>query len=104
MDQISPGLQSALASWVNTKNMQPIVDKITPLIWTDINIVNADSIIVASSKPYRIGKYHNAAHMLLDTDQDELHRAEGRVRERPVPDGNCRFPGKAPVYWCAFAM
>ena len=42
MDQISPGLQSALASWVNTKNMQPIVDKITPLIWTDINIVNAD--------------------------------------------------------------
>ena len=31
--------------------MQPIVDKITPLIWTDINI---------------------AAHMLLDTDQDEL--------------------------------
>ena len=72
MDQISPGLQSALASWVNTKNMQPIVDKITPLIWTDINIVNADSIIVASSKPYRIGKYHNAAHMLLDTDQDEL--------------------------------
>ena len=58
MDQISPGLQSALASWVNTKNMQPIVDKITPLIWTDINIVNADSILVASSKPYRIGKYH----------------------------------------------
>ena len=72
MDQISPGLQSALASWVNTKNMQPIVDKITPLIWTDINIDNADSIIVASSKPYCIGKYHNAAHMLLDTDQDEL--------------------------------
>ena len=72
MDQISPGLQSARASWVNTKNMQPIVDKITPLIWTDINIVNADSIIVASSKPYRIGKCHNAAHMLLDTDQDEL--------------------------------
>lgn len=65
MDQISPGLQSALDSWVNTKNMQPIVDKITPLIWTDINIVNADSIIVASSKPYRIGKYHNAAHMLF---------------------------------------
>ena len=45
MDQISPGLQSALASWVNTKNMQPIVDKITPLIWTDINIVNADSTL-----------------------------------------------------------
>ena len=45
MDQISPGLQSALASWVNTKNMQPIVDKITPSIWTDINIVNADSTL-----------------------------------------------------------
>lgn len=45
MNQISPGLQSALASWVNTKNMQPIVDKITPLIWTDINIVNADSTL-----------------------------------------------------------
>lgn len=45
MDQISPGLQSALASWVNTKNMQPIVDKITSLIWTDINIVNTDSTL-----------------------------------------------------------
>lgn len=45
MDQISPGLQSALASWGNTKNMQPIVDKITPMIWTDINIVNADSTL-----------------------------------------------------------
>ena len=40
------------ASWVNTKNMQPIVDKISPLIWTDINIVNMDSIIIALSCPY----------------------------------------------------
>ena len=72
MEEISLGLQRALASWVNTRNMQPIVDKITPLIWTDINIVNAEGIIVASSKPYRIGKYHNAAHMLLESDMEQL--------------------------------
>lgn len=72
MREINLGLQRALASWINTRNMQPIVDKITPLIWTDINIVNAKGIIVASSKPYRIGKYHNAAHMLLESDMDQL--------------------------------
>lgn len=72
MDNNKLGRQKALASWINTRNMQPIVDKITPLIWTDINIVNADDIIVASSKPYRIGKYHNAAHMLINGDTDQL--------------------------------
>ena len=61
-----------LSAWINTQNMQPIVDQITPLIWTDINIVNADGVIVASSKKHRIGKYHNAAKMLLESDEDQL--------------------------------
>lgn len=61
-----------LSSWINTENMQPIVDKITPLIWTDINIVNAEGIIVASPKKHRIGKYHNAARMLLESEEDQL--------------------------------
>lgn len=60
------------SAWINTQNMQPIVDQITPLIWTDINIVNADGVIVASSKKHRIGKYHNAAKMLLESDEDQL--------------------------------
>lgn len=72
MEDKNAGLQRAISSWVNTRNMQPIVDRITPLIWTDINIINAEAIIVASSKIYRIGKYHNAAHMLLDTEEDQL--------------------------------
>ncbi len=61
-----------LSSWINTENMQPIVDKITPLIWTDINIVNAEGMIVASPKKHRIGKYHNAARMLLESEEDQL--------------------------------
>ena len=72
MEADKSALRKVLASWINTRNMQPIVDKITPLIWTDINIVNADGIIVASSKLYRIGKYHNAAHMLVNGDEDVL--------------------------------
>ena len=61
-----------LSTWINTRNMQPIVDKITPLIWTDINIVNAEGVIVASSRTYRIGKHHNGAHLLLEGGMDEL--------------------------------
>lgn len=65
-------MKQTLSKWINTRNMQPIVDKITPLIFTDINIVDADGIIVASSKAYRIGKHHNGAHLLLEQDLDEL--------------------------------
>ncbi len=72
MEKQDDTLRQTLSTWINTQNMQPIVDKITPLIWTDINIADSEGIIVASSKPHRIGKYHNAAKGLIEGKEEQL--------------------------------
>ncbi|NMA67151.1 MAG: sugar diacid recognition family protein, partial [Clostridiaceae bacterium] len=49
-----------------------IVREVNSVIPININIMNAEGIIIASSNPTRIGRFHEAAYRIISDKIDEL--------------------------------
>ena len=54
---------------ISPKYTQDIVESLNEIINQDINFMNEDSIIIASTDDQRIGKYHGGAAMVISTKE-----------------------------------
>ena len=76
---------------LSTQSAQRIVAEIGGIVGQNINMMDAQGYIIASTDPARIGFLHEGARQIIEERLPELYiRAEGRPPQR-APGLTCRL-------------
>jgi carbohydrate diacid regulator len=58
--------------YLNASTAQDIIKEISPFIHYDLNIMDGNGLILASTNAHRMGTHHEGARILIDSQKSQL--------------------------------
>ena len=62
------------------RQAQDIVEEIGAIVGQNINMMDSDGVIIASTDPTRLGNFHEGAKHIIDAGSTKIGRASCRER------------------------